>query len=161
MTLNEYLKSAKFQAVQDEALRDAALRAAENILREHVAVKRHQLHAIPSIIQGAGLLGLREMAQKQKEKNSNSKNKAFWSAIDDLLSATSVSEVSLYRFLQTLLLESHFVESEETSADKNTQKQIRRRNKVIIEGVMDDILDVYFEHFNCHYFFKIQQGGSQ
>lgn len=160
MTLNEYLKSAQFQAVQDEALRDAAIRAAETI-HQKAAVKRHQLHAIPAIIQGSRLSGLRELAQKQKEKNSTSKNQAFWSEVDGLLSATNVSGVSLFGFLQALMLERGYLEPEETSVDKNAQKQIRKRNKTIIEGVMDDILYVYFEHFNCHYFLITQQGGSR
>lgn len=160
MTLNEYLKSAQFQAVQDEALRDAAIRAAETI-HQQVAVKRHQLHAIPAIIQGSGLSGLRELAQKQKEKNSNSRNKEFWGAVDGLLSATNVSGVSLFGFIQALLLERGFLEPEENSADKNAQKQIRKLNRTIIEGAMNDILNVYFEHFNCHYFLITQQGGSR
>jgi len=160
MTLDEYLKSAHFLAVQDEALRDAAIRAVETIRQNHTPVKRHQLHAIPSIIQGSGLTGLRYLAQKQKEKNSTTRNKEFWAAIDDLLSATSSSETSLFGFLQTLLLEQGLLEPE-ASAEKNTQKQIRKRNRTITEGVMDEILNVYFEHFNCHYFIKAQQGGSQ
>lgn len=151
MTLDEYLASTDFKVFLDETLRDEAIRAADDILSKGKPIKRHQMHAIPSVIQGAGLPGLRKLAEKQKEKNTNQENKAFWTEIEALLSATPTSELSLFRLVQSLLHDRGCLDSEETGQDKQQQRQIRKRNRVTVEHVMEGVIGVYFEHFNCHY----------
>lgn len=160
MTLDEYLASPDFLVFQDEILRDHAMDAVKRILSEEESIKRHQLHSIPGVIQGAGLAGLRELAQKQKEKNTDSKNKAFWTRVHTLLSPTGRSDPSLFSFLESVLRERGFLEREETLQDRKEQKKIRKRNQVIVEALMEKVLGVYFEHFTCHYFFKAKQGGT-
>lgn len=161
MTLDEYLSSPAFQQFQDENLHKEAVRAADNILERTDAVKSHQLYAIPAVIQGGGLEGIVELASKQKEKNSNTKNKAFWTEIAAILSKTDSSEVSLFHFLKSVLLERGLIENEEQVQDRKEQKQLRKRNRSLVEIVMERLLGVYFEHFICHYFYKTSQGGSQ
>lgn len=161
MTLDEYLVSPDFQVFQDETLRHEAIRAAESILSRCPAIKRHQLHAIPAVVLGAGLGGLKALAGKQNEKNTNSANKAFWTEIDALLSKASTSEVSLFHFLKAMLLECGAIENEDVVQDKKEQKRLRKRNSDLIEIMMEQVLGLYFEHFNCHYFYKSRQGGAQ
>jgi hypothetical protein len=123
-------------------------------------VGRHQLQAIPGVIRGAGLKGVRELAEKQKEKNSRMENKAFWTCIDGLLSKSSGNRNSLFLSIKTMLLERGFIQDEEAAVEKKEQKQLRKRNNDLVEIVMEQILDVYFEHFNCHYFHQSGQGGA-
>jgi uncharacterized protein YihD (DUF1040 family) len=160
MTLDEFVKSTDFQVFLDETLRREAIRAAEMVLARGKKVKRHQMHVIPSVIQAAGLDGLRKLADRQKDKNTRQENKAFWIEIHSLLSSDT-SELSLLAFLQSFLRERGFLDPVEQSQDKVTQKQIRKRDKQITEGVMESIIGVYFEHFNCHYYYKTSTGGER
>lgn len=158
MTFEEYLVSPSFRLFKDEALRAVAIQAVEKILAKTSPVKRHQLYSIAAAIQGEGYQALADMARKQKEKNTNARNKAFWNEMDGILAKTSVSEISLFNFVKAKLLELGFIEGEDNSQDKKEQKQVRKRNNRLVEIAMDRILSVYFEHFNCHYFLKSQEG---
>ena len=154
MTLDEYLSSAEFQLFQDEALRAEAVRAVDVIREKSTDVKRHQLHSISSVIQAAGLRGLRSLSEKQKEKNY--KNKDFWAQVEALLSPAAASDISLVQFLKTELLKRGSIQSDDHIEDKKEQRQIRKGNNVVITELMEHILAVYFEHFTCHYFFITQ-----
>ncbi|MFZ5570172.1 MAG: hypothetical protein ACOZF0_07195 [Thermodesulfobacteriota bacterium] len=157
--MNDFLFSQDFEMFMDEALRIEAIKAVDAIIcKSEKAISRHQLHSIPSVIQGAGLSGLKHLVKKQKEKNINNVNKDFWLEIDGLLSDTGGSAISLFRFLKTYLLERGLIENEDHLQDKNDQKQVRKRNKDLVEMVMSRILGIYFEHFNCHYYYKTHGG---
>lgn len=161
MTVNEFIESTDFQVFLDETLRREATRAAEVVLDLGKKVKRHQMHVIPSVIQAAGLDGLRKLADRQKDKNTRTENKAFWTEISSLLSSTATTDLSLFAFLQSFLRERGFLDPEEETQDKVTQKQIRKRNKLITEGLMENVIGVYFEHFNCHYYYKTSKGSEK
>lgn len=156
MTLDEFMRSAEFSLLMDEALREEARKAAEAVLAKTRPVKRHQIYAIPSILQGEGYDGLLKMCENQKKKNSNKTNKAFWKEIDDILSPESSSDTSFYRFVQFLLQDRGFLENEADQQGKVEKKQVRKRNKELTKMVVDHISAVYFEHFTCHYFFVSQ-----
>jgi hypothetical protein len=156
MTLNEFMTSAEFSLLMDETLREEARKVAEAVLAKTSPVKRHQIYAIPSILQGEGYIGLLDMCKNQKNKNSKEANKAFWREIDDILSPESSSDTSLYRFVQSLLQDRKFLENEAEQQGKVERKQVRKRNKELTKMVMDHISAVYFEHFTCHYFFVSQ-----
>jgi hypothetical protein len=153
MNLDEYLSSPEFKAFQDETLRNEAVRAVEKIHQIAGGVKRHQLHGIQGVIQGAGLKGLVDLAVKQKEKNK-SVNKVFWAEIDGLLSKMGGSEISLFHFIRAILMEKGFIENEDAVEDRVEQRRVRKNNNQQIEIVMENALGVYFEHFVCHYFSK-------
>jgi hypothetical protein len=161
VTLQEYLASSDFGAFIDEVLRNEAIQAVDFILSTGRSIKRHQLHAIPAVIQGAGLDGLRDLAKKQKEKNTKGENKAFWGHIDALLSQTPTSGPSLFGFLLSTLGERGLIASEEAAGDAMMKRQVRKRNREIIDGVMGRVIGVYFEHFNCHYFYRAIAGGKR
>jgi hypothetical protein len=151
MELNDYMALPAFELLKDEALRTRAVEAAEDINRKsEKPITRHQLHSIAGIIRGAGLSGLKELAKKQKEKNF--KNQVFWREIEALISESAASENSLFQFTKTILLERGLLENEDHAKEKKEQKQIRNRNKPIIADCMNEILEVYFEHFTCHYY---------
>ena len=42
----------------------------------------------------------------------------------------------------------------EYQKEKAEQKKIRKANRNLTTKVMERALPVYFEHFNCHYFYK-------
>lgn len=161
MKLDEFLMSSEFQRFQDEALRAEAIRAVEKIRNIAVNVKRHQLHGIQGVIQGAGLKGLMELAEKQKNKNTKAANKAFWSEIDGLMSKTMASDISLFRFMKNVLLETGCIENEEAIGDKKEQKQARKRNHQIVDMALEKVISAYFEHFTCHYFYQHIEGGAR
>lgn len=160
MTVDEFVKSTDFQVFLDETLRHEAIRAAEMVLTRCKKVKRHQMRVIPSVIQAAGLDGLRKLADRQKDKNTKQENKAFWKEIHSLLSS-DISDLSLVAFLQSFLRDKGFLDPVEHSQDKMTPKQIRKKIKQITEGLMESIIWVYFEHFNCHYYYKTSKGGEK
>lgn len=152
MNIDELINSDAFAAFLDEDLRREAVQAVETILQESKSVKRHQMHVIPSVIQAGGLGSLRTLAQKQKEKNTDLQNKAFWERIDRILNDQLVS------FVRSWLLKCHCIQSEEETKEKSQQKEIRKRNKQLVDMVLEHIIGVYFEHFNCHYFYTSLRG---
>ncbi len=161
MTLDEFLETDDFQRFMDEELRLEAVRGVDALIRKlDKTIKRHQLHAIAGVIQGAGLPGLRDLAKHQKEKNTNKANKAFWGEMQGLLvPGAQQSELSLFQFLQDLLAGRGLLEDEARAETPVAQKQTRRRNRDAVEAVMAAVLGVYFEHFTCHYFYRTQGGA--
>src|SRR3990170_3776081 len=65
-----------------------------------------------------------------------------------------VLKISLKNLLVSELNKKSFLKDEETVTDKVQKKRIRKDNNAIIDKVIDKVLPVYFEHFNCHYFYK-------
>ncbi len=161
MAVDEYFSSHDFVVFQDESLRDEAVRAVDTILSGAAPVRRSQLYAITAVTRGAGLAGLRKLAERQKEKNTKKENEAFWSHLNDLLSAGSKSSPSLFLFLRSVLLQRGVIEDENRIEAKIEQRQTRKRNKVLIEAFMEHVIEVYFEHFTCHYFYMASQRSER
>ena len=155
MTLEEYLKSDAFLLFQDEHLRLEACRAVDHFLQKaSKPAEKAQLHSIPSVIQAGGSTTLEKLTNKQIAKNTKLENKAFWQFIFDLVFSPDPPDYSLRLIVQKELIDRGFLDDDMSAPTKPQQRQIRRGNKAKVDGVIDRLLPVYFEHFNCHYFYK-------
>jgi hypothetical protein len=153
MSLESYIKSDDFRLFTDEPLRQNACRAVEKFLNDYDAVNNSQLHSIPIVIQGGGFTALRDLAENQKKKNTKEKNKKFWEFLYDLIAANPGDDFSLRSFIQQQPRIQGLLKDETKVSDKKEQKQIRKANKELIDKVIEQVLPIYFEHFNCHYFY--------
>jgi hypothetical protein len=160
MTIEEYLTSEPFALFEDETLRNLACGAVETFLKENSKVKRSQLSPIPSVIQAGSLSFLEQLVENQKSKNSKEENKKFWLFVSDLLSPTSTLDVSFYKAVENRLGEEGLLQDENSVSEKSQKKRIRRANRDQIKAAIKYCLPVYFEHFNCHYFYKTKQGDQ-
>lgn len=159
MTLEEYIISFDFLQFQDEQLRQNACEAVERFLRDNEPVKNAQLHSIPLMIRARGISGLKDLTEKQKSKNTHKENKAFWEFVSELILTYPGPDYSLRRFIHKELATRGLLDNETEASDEKEQKRIRKANKLIVEKVRDHMLAIYFEHFNCHYFYKNRQGA--
>jgi len=158
MELTEYLKSKDFLLFQDEALRNEACKAVQHYLKKaQRPAEKAQLYSIPSVIRAGGRATLEKLAKNQAEKNTKLENKAFWQFLLDLLFNLEPPDFALRHFLRQHLSNLGFLESETAQGlTKPEQRQIRKANRAKVDLVMDSLLAVYFEHFNCHYFYRLQ-----
>jgi hypothetical protein len=156
---NEFMKSDSFHLLQDEAMRKNACHAVDHFLKDQKPVKKVQLYAIPLVIQAKGLSGLRGLIDNQKNKNTKQENKAFWLFLSDLILSNSGPEFSLRKFLLDLPQIKALLQDETSATEKKEQKKIRKANKAVVDEIMEYVLPVYFEHFNCHYFYRTRQGA--
>jgi len=153
-TLKNYLLSEEFSEFKDVKLRQNACQAVERFLKDFVPVQRSQLYASPSAIQAGGLAALRKLTDNQKQKNTNIKNKKFWEFIYELIFKIPEPEFSMRKCIRNELEQLHLL-LDERSADGNVEvKRIRKENKAKIEKTINHALPIYFEHFNCHYFYR-------
>lgn len=155
MSISEYAESHAFRLFCDERLRQHACQSVELFLEKHTAVKKSQLHPIPSVIQAKGLSGLESLTDNQKTKNTKQENKEFWEFIHNLIVANPGPDFSLRTFLKKEPEISQLFEDETKSEVKTEQKSIKKANKKILDTIINQILSTYFEHFNCHYFYKV------
>jgi hypothetical protein len=146
----DLLESYSFHLLQDEAMRKNACQAVDHFLKDQKPVKKAQLYAIPLVIQAKGLSGLRDLIDNQKNKNTKKENKAFWLFLSDIILSNSGHEFSLRKFL---------LQDETSAIEKKDQNKIRKANKAIVNEIMEYVLPIYFEHFNCHYFYRTRQGA--
>lgn len=153
MTLDEYLKNDAFHFFQDEILLAKACLDVDEFLKSNSPTKKSQIYSIPPILQAEGLAGIRHLAKSQSEKNTNDTNKAFWGFIRNLLEGES--PMSLRFVIKSELLERGLIQDDESISDKTEQKRIRKINKEATEEVTNSVIAVYFEHFVCHYLYKI------
>lgn len=160
MTLEEYLASSAYQVFLDEALRVAATKAVNSAPNDCWKIKRHQLHAISSVIQGAGLGGLIKLADNQKRKNTIPLNMEFWTYIDNLLNLNSTVTHRLGNYIRAELVQFGIIDDENELSDPKEQKQQRQKNKDQIQKVMAQCIGVYFEHFTCHCYYKKTKAGA-
>ncbi|HLC14728.1 MAG TPA: hypothetical protein VJL89_00680 [Thermodesulfovibrionia bacterium] len=152
-TLEEYIKpSDEFLLFIDETLYQHACHAVEEFLLNYEPVNKRQLYSIPAVIEAQGRSGLEDLIKNQREKNTKEKNKLFWEFLFEIISKSST--FSLTNLLVSELNKKSFLKDEETVTDKVQKKRIRKDNNAIIDKVIDKVLPVYFEHFNCHYFYK-------
>ena len=149
-----------FHLVLDEALRQNACQAVEHFLKDNQPVKNAQLHGISGVVQAKGLSGLRQLIENQKSKNTKKENRAFWEFMADVILKSPGPEFSLRAFLQSQPQVMALLEDETGVSENREKRKIRRANKAIIDQIMEQALQIYFEHFNCHYFYKTRQGVS-
>ena len=161
MSIDEYLDSEDFLLFKDKTLYVYACEAVDEFLKNNDPVKNSQLHSIQTIIQAAALKGLDHLSENQIKKNTHEENKSFWNFVRGLLFEVTAGEPPSYslRFkVESELTKKNFL-LDEGSPEKIEQRKARRSNKDAVNRVMDKALSVYFEHFNCHYFYRIKQGG--
>jgi len=158
--LSDFFKTHEFQMLVDETLRGNACKAVEHFLQNNTPVKRAQLHAIPLVIQADGLAGLTDLIKNQKSKNTKIENKVFWEYMGDVVLTTPGPEFSLRVFLKNQPQVVTLLQDEAGVIDKNEAKKIRKANKVIMDQLLGHVLKIYFEHFNCHYYYLTRQGVS-
>lgn len=162
MTMDDYLKSFKYHLFLDETLRENACRAAEQYLDDHERrIEKGQLHSIPTVITAGGLNGLKVLAERQAEKNTKLENKEFWEFLLSLIverQGRPNPDFSLYSIAQKEVNEAGFLRDEGNSPGKVEGRQVRKANREIISRLVDDALATYFEHFNCHYFYRTRHG---
>lgn len=155
----DLLESYSFHLLQDEAMRKNACQAVDHFLNDKKPIKNTQLHSIPLVLQAKGLSGLRDLIDKQKSKNTKKENKAFWLFLSDIILSNSCSEFSLRYFLHNQPQIKVLLQDEASATEKKDQNKIRKANKAITNEIMEHVLPVYFEHFNCHYFYRTSQGA--
>ena len=154
MIVDEFICSMDFILFQDERLRWHACQAAEHFLNNYEAVDKSQLHSIPSTIQAGGLAAMRKLTDNQKQKNTKVKNKKYWEFIYELIFNVPEPEFSMRKCIRDELEQRHLL-LDEGSADGNVEvKKIRKENKANLEKILNHTLQIYFEHFNCHYFYR-------
>jgi hypothetical protein len=154
--------SEEFLIFRDEILYRGACKAAECYLKNHEPVYKSQLYSIPIVVQGAGLAGLKKLAERQEGKNTSEKNKAFWTFIWSLLferQGAAPLDFGLRALVENELGKRNLLQDEAGSSEKIQKKKIKKANSELIEKVMGVTVATYFEHFNCHYFYKTVQGG--
>ena len=154
MTIDDFVCSTNFFLFQDEKLRRHASQAVEHFLNNYEAVDKSQLYAISSAIQAGGLAALRKLTDNQKQKNTRIKNKKFWEFIYELIFNMPEPEFSMRKCIREELERRHLLLDEGSDGKKIETKRIRKENKAHIEKIINHALPVYFEHFNCHYFYK-------
>jgi hypothetical protein len=155
----DLLESYSFHLLQDEAMRKNACQAVDHFLKDQKPVKKAQLYAIPLVIQAKGLSGLRDLIDNQKNKNTKKENKAFWLFLSDIILSNSGHEFSLRKFLLDQPQINALLQDETSAIEKKDQNKIRKANKAIVNEIMEYVLPIYFEHFNCHYFYRTRQGA--
>ncbi|QTA92055.1 hypothetical protein [Desulfonema magnum] len=153
MSSKAYIKSDAFRLFLDEPLRRNACEAVEKFLDSHAHIDNVQLHSIPSVIQGGGTKGFKDLVENQKKKNTKAKNKKFWEFLDDLVFASPGPEFSLRSFIRQQSGVQELLRDETRVSEKREQKQIRKANRALVDEIMKHVLPIYFEHFNCHYFY--------
>jgi hypothetical protein len=155
----DFLESYSFHLLQDEAMRKNACQAVDHFLNDKKPVKNTQLHSIPLVLQSKGFAGLRDLIDNQKSKNTKKENKAFWLFLSDLILSNPGPEFSLRHFLHNQPQINALLQNESTAKEKKEQKKIQKANKAIVDEIVEHVLPVYFEHFNCHYFYRTRQGA--
>jgi hypothetical protein len=148
------MASNEFLLFIDETLHQHACRAVEEFLLNYEPVDKRQLYSIPAVIEAKGRKALDGLIKKQSEKNTKEKNKLFWKFISEIISTTSKYEFSLTSLLKIELKKRSLLKDEETAINRTERNKIRNENNAAIDKMFEKVLPVYFEHFNCHYFYK-------
>lgn len=155
----DLLKSNTFRLLQDESMRQAACRAVDHFLKDNKPVKKAQLQSIPLVIQAKGLSGLRSLIENQRNKNTKTENKEFWLFLSNLILLDPGPDFSLRNFLLNNTQIKSMLKDEAVAAERSEQRKIKKANKAILNGIIEQVLPIYFEHFNCHYFYRTRQGA--
>lgn len=162
-TLAEYLDSPDFGRFADETLRTAACEAVNAYLDEQGVEKAadpHQLYTLQGVVAGTGLGGLRNLAAKQKERNTSKKNQAFWAFLAERIAENSPREDAFFSMVRTEL-ETRGLLADEAAGEKKEQKDARRANRDRVDYALGRALPVLVEHFVCDYAYEVamRKGG--
>jgi hypothetical protein len=148
-----HLRSDRFLLFMDKTLRIHACEAVERFRKDHDPVDRSQLHPIPAAIQAGGFEGLRKLVQNQRDKNTKEKNKVFWNFLFEHAFNPAAPKGSLQALIRENLEAEDFLRDEkEAGDDKQARGQIKKENKNRMNAAMERVLEIYFEHFNCHFY---------
>ena len=151
--LENIVSSKAFLLFLDEKLRKNACNAADKFLSGNRPVKNTQLQAILPVVQANGLSALKDLAEQQRNKNTNERNRKFWEFIHGLVIAEQGSEFSLRSMIKDHPDVRKLLKDEGATSERLEQRRIRRENRDLIDTLVDRVLPVYFEHFTCHYFY--------
>lgn len=154
MRVEQYLSSGEFLHFQDENLRDHACGLVDQYLKENDPVDKSQLHAIPAAIQAGGFRELGRLVDQQRSKNTKQKNQAFWNFLFVNIMKQPGDEGSLPALLRAKLVEKGLLEDESGAQERAERNRIKKENKAAMETFFNGLLEEYFEHFNCHYFYR-------
>ncbi|MCR4289102.1 MAG: hypothetical protein NUV86_02430 [Candidatus Scalindua sp.] len=166
MTTNNYMHFVKSLLLQDKKLRTFACDTVDYFLKNYMPVKNTQLNSIPSIIQGAGLDGLKKLIDQQKSKNTNKRNKMFWEFMHQLINEESETTISLRKFVIDELRDKTddsgkpALDNESDYSEKREKKRVKNENKKRVDTVITELIKPFFEHFNCDYSYKTIGEGS-
>ncbi|MCP4687953.1 MAG: hypothetical protein GY859_07880 [Desulfobacterales bacterium] len=162
MTVEEYIETPGYLLFRDESLRRHACKSVERFFAHYSPVDNVQFHSIPVVIQAGGLGTLRQLIENQKKKNTKEINRKFWEFLSEQVEAGPVRETAFRTAVQEeMARQGGLLEDESKAVEKVEKKKVRRKNKARVEKVMDHALAVYFEHFNCHYFYTKAQGAAK
>ncbi|MBI2840798.1 MAG: hypothetical protein HYX75_20970 [Acidobacteria bacterium] len=155
MRLNDDLIRDEIALFADERLRNAAIAAVDEYLAQHEHfASRAQLQSTSSIIQSSGYGGIKELAERQKSKNTKKENKEFWSFVFELL--TRAEGPHALRPIVTDQLEKLGVlKSLASLTDKVALSRAKHENRDAAERLLNEIIGIYFEHFATHYYFCV------
>ena len=168
--IEKFLEGEPFLLFQDKTLRDHACKAVENVYQEFEKdeyVAGNQLHSIPAIIQSGGLKGFRKLVERQKEKSKKNdkkkkdKKEIFWNFLFELILSSSPNRNALKTLIKETLEAENLLENAAGAEDKPTLNRIKKENKEKMDLAMEKVLPIYFEHFNCHYFYHVNREAPE
>lgn len=165
MVIDKYLNSTRFLIFQDKELRIFACNTVDYFLDNYKQVKGSQLSSIPAITQAGGLKELKRLCDQQRSKNTNERNKAFWDFLHSVIFDDTDSGNSLRRFVVKELSEyrdesgTAIFDDEANYSDKIGKKKTRKENNNMVDKAMSELINIFFEHFTCHYFYKAIKEG--
>ena len=168
IVIDNYINSLRFLRFQDKELRIFACDLVDHFLENYSPVKGSQLNLIPAIIQAYGLNGLKELIDNQRNKNTYEKNKIFWGFLHNVVfddaadSGNSlrrfvVKELSAYRDESGAAI----FDDEANYSDRVGKKKAKKENNKMVERALNELVKAFFEHFNCHYFYKTVKERSR
>lgn len=152
--LEDYFRSDEFLLFLDETLREKACMAVDEFLENNSPIDNNQLHSISSVIQAGSRKTLEDLVVNQKEKNTKEKNKKFWEFVYRLIFMDDGPEFSLRSVISNLKEIRKRFEPETGNMEKKERAGVRKKNKDLVNQVIDFVLPFYFEHFTCHYYYK-------
>jgi hypothetical protein len=152
-----HFRSKEFQLFIDEPLRKFACQSVDYFLEKNTPVKHNQLKAIPSAIAGGKFAALQRLIESQRQKNTKQDNKSFWEFLhQNLIQTQQVTEYSLYHFLRKQPFIASQLSDESAAETRVQRKKMKKENNKIIDPYMEQLISIFFEHFNCHYFYQTQ-----
>ncbi len=159
--IEKFLNGEAFLLFRDETLRDHACKAVEAFCEKNKTVDKNQLHPIPAAIQARQMSGFRKLVEQQRKKNTKKENKAFWNFLFNLVLNSTPDKDALNTLIKERLEAENLLEEGTGIKDRAEQNRIKRENKEKMNLAMEKVLPIYFEHFNCHYFYHVNREAPE